>query len=269
MNGLLGTPLGDRNKYYVLRHKEQDYDQAFSRRDHTGEGWLPVAPDAADFAYGAQDRYILSLGPYAIEPGQELPIPIAIVCADSVHKEPGNFAKNMLDRYYPEEYYRHLDFSPLIRNARWAEWVYDNPGYDTDGDGYKGKCGICCLDSAVTIDTTLFPPETTMTCRVADTVWYEGDGVPDYRGVTAPPPPVIRVYPRMNESNTGEFVIRWNGYRSEHTKDIFSGKYDFEGYRVYISLAPRRNDFNLLASYDREDYNRRIWDVFRGESLDS
>ncbi|MCX6827372.1 MAG: hypothetical protein NTV06_08960 [candidate division Zixibacteria bacterium] len=69
----------------------------------------------------------------------------------------------------------------------------------------------------------------------------------------------MRIFPRVNSHNVGELIIRWNGLKTEMTKDVFSNKLDFEGYRVYQSLSPRVNDFVFVSSYDKEDYNRFVW----------
>jgi hypothetical protein len=87
----------------------------------------------------------------------------------------------------------------------------------------------------------------------ADTFWYEGDGVPDFRGAGPPPAPKMKVIPRL-----GSLTIRWNGFYSETTRDVFINKVDFEGYRVYAGLDDRLSSLTLLCSYDREDYNRFI-----------
>ena len=77
----------------------------------------------------------------------------------------------------PIAYYGFLNFSDLIENAVWAGWVYDNPGVDTDNDGYAGEFSLCVLDSEL-VDSTdsIWQPS------VVDTFYYEGDGVPDWRG---------------------------------------------------------------------------------------
>lgn len=261
MNGILGTPLGDRNKYYVMRHQEFDYDQLFTGMDQTAEGWLPQPENAAGIAKGGDARYLLSFGPFNIHPGEVLPITFAWVCGDNVHVGPKDFLL-YFNSSQPQLYYNKLDFSDLALNSRWASWVYDNPGYDTDGDGYKGKYRICALDSTFTFDTIQIEPpviETSVVYLNADTLYYEGDGVPDFRGASPPPPPVLRIFPRINAFNEGELRVRWSGLRSETERDVFSNRVDFEGYRVYQSLAPGADQFVMISSYDRDDYNRYIW----------
>ena len=62
---------------------------------------------------------------------------------------------------------------------------------------------------------------------------------------------------------TGKIKIRFNGLRSETTRDVFSNELDFEGYRVYISRDDREESFSVIESYDVEDYNMYIWDDSR------
>jgi hypothetical protein len=225
----LGTPLGDRNKYYILRHPEFDYDLMYSAIDHTGEGWALPPTFAKDIARGWDTRYLLSFGPFNLEPGQNLPISFAFVGGENLHTVPDGF-KRAFDPQNPSRFYELLDFSEFAVNSRWASWVYDNPGRDSDGDGYRGKFRVC--------------PETD------DTMYYEGDGVPDFQGAGPPPAPFMRVIPRL-----GSLTVRWNGYFSETTKDVFLNDIDFEGYRVYRALDDRLNSFSLQQSFDIEDYN--------------
>ena len=60
----LGTPLGDRNKYYVMSKPEFDYDLLFTAVDHQFQGWLPPPANAEDIADGFDTRYLLSFGPF-------------------------------------------------------------------------------------------------------------------------------------------------------------------------------------------------------------
>ncbi|MBK7141514.1 MAG: hypothetical protein IPH75_05500 [bacterium] len=257
MEGRLGTPTGDANKYYVMSRREFDYDLLYTAIDHSDSGWLRPPANAVEVASGYDARYLLSFGPFDLAPGQQLPISFAWAGGENFHQEPDDFAR-LFRPSAPDPYYQSLSFDNLAANARWASWVYDNPGIDTDGDGYVGKFRICTKDSVIErIDTTITEFDTLIDTLfravLADTFFYEGDNVPDFRGAGPPPAPLLRVIPSL-----GKLTLRWNGYRSETSKDIFLGKVDFEGYRMYIGLDSRPGSMSLSASYDREDYNRFV-----------
>ncbi len=256
--GYLGTPEGDRNKYYIMRHEEFDYDQLFSAVDHTAEGWLAQRPGALRIysPTGFDTRYLLSFGPFDIDPGEVLPISFAYVAGQDLHTNCEAFDK-IFNPSYPDAYYNQLSFEDLGKNAMWASWIYDNPGVDTDGDGFRGKYRICVYDS---IPDTVNGGWT----YLADTSYYEGDGVPDFVGAQPPPPPVQRIFPRVTPNNEGELRVRFNGFRSETTPDVFSHLKDFEGYRVYQSLSKEQSQYVLVTSFDKEDYNRYVWNRSRG-----
>lgn len=253
----LGTPEGDVNKYYILSHPEFDYDQYYVAQNHGVKGWLSPPENAEDIADGYDCRYLLSFGPFNILPGQELPVSFAWLGGLFVHSDPGNF-ESLWDVRRPDIFYASLDFSGLAANSRWASWVYDNPGIDTDDDGYFGKFRVCCTDSILqTVDTTINGQDTTVTIveyTVCDTLFYEGDGVPDFRGAGPPPAPEMTVAPSL-----GSLLIRFNGLHSETTRDIFSRVIDFEGYRIYLARDDRPSSFSVMASYDLEDYNKHVF----------
>ncbi len=244
--GGLGTPEGDKNKYYIMSNNEFDYDQIYSAIDFSTEGWLP--PPAADLASqlarGYDTRYLISFGPFNIEPGDSLPVTLAYVAGDNFHNKPDDFKD--FDMNQPDKFYDKLVFSDLGLNATWAAWVYDNPGIDTDGDLDSGKC-------RPVVDTIIEGDDTTI---VEDCIYYEGDGVPDFDGPPPPPAPYIRY-----STLPGEITIRWNGMETERFNDPFSGFEDFEGYRVYMGRELKIDDFALLTSHDIVDYNRYYWDV--------
>ena len=255
----LGTPMGDRNKYYIMRHEEFDYDQLFCAKDHTAEGWLPRPSDAYEFANGYDTRYLLSFGPFDISPGEVLPISFAYVAGEDFLTDCDAY-DDIFNPNQPEDYYNTFNFDNFGSNAVWAAHIYDNPGVDTDNDGYMGRFRVCQLDT-----------------NLADTIYYEGDGVPDFRGASPPPAPelwVISDYPvgdtvrslivpSVDEYNQGEVLVRWYGYKSETTKDVFSNLYDFEGYRVWLSMTDEQSGFHRLCSYDIEDYNRYVYNSAR------
>ena len=260
--GGLGTPEGDVNKYYVMRNREFDYDQIYTASiSPTDSAWTYPHQDLApDFADGYDTRYLLSFGPFDIHPGQSLPVSFAYLAGEDFH-HPGSYVEYLPDD--PASYYANLNFSDLAINAMWASWVYDNPGVDTDGDGYRGEFRRCCTDTSILrIDTISFdPPEydTIWMLQRCDTIYYMGDGIPDFRGASPPPAPVVRAH----SPSEGTIVIRFNGLRSETTRDVFSGEMDFEGYRVYLGRDERESSFSMLASYDREDYNKYVFNTDR------
>jgi len=253
----LGTAFGDRNKYYLMSSGEFDYDQLESAVSHTGQGWLPPPKDAADFADGYDARYMFSFGPFDLRPGDTLPITLAYVAGSGFHVAGRDFIDNW-DPYNPSKYESKLSFTNLGENAKWANWIFDNPGVDTDNNGDSGSYWII-------YDTTC-SGGTGKSDTLADggrKVWYKGDGVPDFRGAAPPPAPKIKVTPEF-----GALRVRWNGQVSQEYVDFFSGMKDFEGFRVYYGEGTRASDYVLLAGYDLNDYNvyhfnttTRLWDI--------
>jgi hypothetical protein len=262
-----GTPQGDRNKYWFLRNGEFDYDQAYT---------ASIGPDDPVWKYPPQTyvglwstaldtRYLLSFGPFEIDPGQTLPISFAYVGGLGFHTRVDNLTANMPD--HPDAFYENLHFENFGYNCTWSSWIYDTPGFDTDNDTYRGKYHVC--NSGMTVDSSTTPWDTTYLS--SDTTWYEGDGVPDFKGASPPPAPTswtsgnpevssLRVLPTV-----GKVIVRWNGLRSENTRDDFSKQNDFEGYRVYYSRDDRASSYTLLASYDVEDYNKYVYDQSIGD----
>ncbi len=244
--GGLGTPEKDRNKYYILSNNEFDYDQLYAAVDYSDQGWLP--PPASDLATnianGFDTRYLFSFGPFNIEPGDSLLITCAYVAGGDFHQKPSDFSDNY-DPQNPDALYDALDFTDLAINATWAAWMYDNPGVDTDGDLDSGKYRI-------RIDTIVENGDTTFS---ETKVYYEGDGVPDFKGPPPPPSPQLRY-----EAIPGKVTLRWNGIETENYLDDFSQRKDFEGYRVYMGEEIKLDAFALLTSHDLLDFNRFIWD---------
>jgi hypothetical protein len=271
-----GTPTGDRNKYAFLRNKEFDYDQVYTARIETTDTlWkYPNQTLAGDIADGFDTRYLLSFGPFDIEPGQTLPLSFSYVGGQNFHKTLNNIANLPLS---PDEFYRNIDFGDFGYNAIWSSWIYDNPGYDTDTNGFAGLFHVCnassdssCCWYDTTFDTISTNPPVIDTIAdsgyiftIADTVWYQGDGVPDFQGASPPPAPDVRVYPTV-----GKIIVRFNGVRSESTRDVFSRQLDFEGYRVYLARDDRRSSYSILTSYDLLNFNKFYWDGDQGATGD-
>ena len=231
--GNLGTPTGDKAKYAIMANGEFDYPQWESAIDQSVDGWLPPVNSpglALDLADGFDTRYLLSFGPFDVVPGEVLPLTFALVGGEDFHTDPRNYA-SFFDASDPGPWLSGLNLKDFALNSLWAGWVYDTPGFDTDGDGYKGKYRIIG----------------------GDTAYYTGDGIPDYQGPPPPPSPSDLRYLTFE----GKVRLRWNGRRSETAKDPFSFIPDFEGYRVYMSRTLLAEDFALLSQRDNVNFVRR------------
>jgi hypothetical protein len=231
--GGTGTPSGDRNKYYLLSNGDRDYDQVMVGTIGADDSiWLPPSPPEGVLYWltGLDTKYVVSSGNLTLEPGQSAPLTLAFVCGENLHTSAANFSHLPAD---PEAYLAGLNFTDFLNNGVWAGWVYDNPGVDTDSDGYSGQFQLCG----------------------EDTLWYQGDGVPDWRALTTPTGPVVWVKPH----DSGLYV-RWNGFECENLMDWFSRDKRFEGYHAYLATADAPADFARIGSYDVEDYFRFYWD---------
>lgn len=239
-SGGTGTPTGDANKYYVMSHSEIDYNQVFTGIiGSSNPVWMEPPAFAADLADGFDTRYLMSFGPFDIEPGQTLPLAVAHVAGQGFHTVPDNLGNLPAD---PGAYMANLNFQGLHNNARWADWVYDNPGVDTDSDGYRGEFVVCGLD----------------------TLYVKGDGIPDRRAASAPPPPALWLDDPFDPSTIPVLdYLRFNGTYSETTRDVFSGEIDFEGYHVYMQ-GPDGRPVVRIASWDREDFYKWVWNPLPG-----
>ncbi len=229
--GNLGTPEGDVNKYLTLSNGEFDFAQVDAANTHVVDGWLPpLSPlsNAIDIADGFDTRYLLSFGPFDVNPGDTLPLTVAIVAGADFHDDPRNFQVNFTPAN-PQLFLDGLNFTNFARNAQWAGWVYDTPGFDSDSNGTKGSYRIVNDDTA----------------------YYTGDGVPDFQG---PPPPAVPDVRFITVER--QVILRWNGLRAETERDVFSNLADFEGYRVYMSRTGQLADFSLLAQRDNINYIR-------------
>ncbi|MCH8027294.1 MAG: hypothetical protein IID63_04140, partial [candidate division Zixibacteria bacterium] len=245
--GGLGSPHGDVNQYYIMRNGEIDYDPALitTIKQYDLKWKYPRQDIVLDIADGTYFQQILSVGPIDIAPGNEVPIVFAFVMGENLHTNPRNL-ENIYDGNIAA-YYANLDFSDLIKNAQWARWIYDNPGIDTDNDGYAGEYRVCVFDSVLDANSNWI-------ATVAETTWYKGDGVPDWRAAVPPPAPKMWLTPTFKGIN-----IRFNGQESETTPDIFTKLLDFEGYKIYIARDDRETSYSFIASYDIENYDKYVW----------
>jgi hypothetical protein len=244
-------PFTDKLYYYTMANGEIDYNQIYAATKLPSDPiWtVPREEIGKRIAGGSWSMsHMLSLGPFELPPGDVLEIPFAYVGGEHFHHDPSN-GENL--PYNPAGYYRKLDFSDLVKNSQWARWIYDTPGFDTNSDGYAGEYDICPYDSEYV--------DGHWEITGADTVYYKGDGVPDWKASGPPPAPFVAIRPIV-----GGLHVRFNGSRSETEKDIFSKIVDFEGYRVYMGRDDRPASFSLMASYDKRNYDKYMYDDNRG-----
>jgi hypothetical protein len=241
--GGTGSPLGDADRYFVMSNGEIDPDQPRILEIQPGNpDWVYPTEDARSYLFGgASPEEIVSAGPFRLERGEEKSFVVAFIGGQKFHSDIDNGTRLFAGDV--DGWYAHLDFSDLAKNANMARWVFDNPGFDTDGDGNAGKFRVCVLDSAL-VNGHWSP-------TVAETTYYTGDGVPDWRSVGPPPAPKFWTYPTLHGLR-----LRFNGKLSETTKDLVTNRIDFEGYRVYCGLDEREASLALVASYDREDFDK-------------
>ncbi len=122
--GGIGTPVGDRNKYYILSHGENDYDQLDASLDYTAESWLPPHATLGDnLALGSDSRFLISTGPFDLPAGDSLTFAFAVAVGDNVHTDP-NAYENLVDPANPGAFYSTLDFTNLVAKMNLAEVKY-------------------------------------------------------------------------------------------------------------------------------------------------
>lgn len=237
----LGSPLGDRYCYYVMTNGEIDYDQRTANLDHTSDGWRPpLRAGGCDIADGLDARLLLSAGPTCdpLYPGDSIPFVLAVCGGSGVHTDP----LAIFRCFDPYPFMATLDYSGLARAARWAAWLYDAPGIDTDGDGYRGEYIVADGDTVFYTGDMGAPPHAGGSCGPA------ASGSPDFIRPSAPPCPQISA-----RALSGAVVVRWNGSVSETSRDLYLQRRDFQGYRLYVSPTGAAGSYSLVDSWEEWD----------------
>jgi len=243
-----GFPLTDGEKFYMMTNRERDYDSFRIGKWNEYTDYLPPSSLFYNAVQtGTKLHQLMSYGPFDLLPGDTVPLTIAVICGEDFHRDPTNYQQNIINSYYPDEYYKRLDFDDLIQNAKSAEWVYDNPGYDTDNDGYAGPY-IEFIDTLPSGEISI------------EKYYYAGDGIPDFRAASPPTPPILRL-----KTYVGKAIIKWNGMVTETSEDPFTHRIDFEGYRLYMGRFRRLDSYALLDSRDVHNYSRYKWDNDRNK----
>ncbi|MFQ5632195.1 MAG: hypothetical protein ACE5I1_25780, partial [bacterium] len=248
-NDPIGSPEFDTQKYLLMSNGSFD-DPQF---DPVRQEFNPNIPAGAD--PNDNSRILISFGPLGsrdstitepndkmfgqtvkiFAPGDSILFTYAIIGGEG---DPA--VSQALGTFDP------ASFDDLGRNAFMAGVMFDNPGVDTDGDGYEGDD----LDGDGVIDT--------------------GDGVPDFTGPPPPPSPPLTVTP-----GNRTVTLDWSaadpnspGYDANdpnlplNFKDPFISddpntpedeSRDFEGFRVLRSKTGILGTFEVLAEFDLAD----------------
>ena len=248
-SGTTGTPEGDVSKYLVMSNwlqDENDEDQLDAEK--SGQ---PV---------GAEDtRFLLSTGPFTIQPGQTLPITLGYFCAEN---------------FYVAGDVNQRNFSDLDLNARWVQFMYDNPNVDTDGDGFYGE-DVGCDGAPFTGDegegdgVLQNCEDTYLPAGMTDRYGYnngqleEGDGESDFEG--PPPPNAPKVELTMGDR---EVILKWSSEPEEFVDSFIpelTKQRDFQGYRIYVSTTGVASEFTMLGEFDLD----MVLDWYMADTLDS
>ena len=122
--GGLGTPEGDRNKYYIMSTSENDYDQLFSAVDFSSQGWLPPIVDlGGNLADGFDTHFLFSFGPIDLAPGDSTEFAFVVAMGDNFHRNSTDFQR-LFNSNNPQAFYDSLDFSDLTTNILAARQLY-------------------------------------------------------------------------------------------------------------------------------------------------
>ena len=118
---LLGTPDGDKNKYYMLSHHEWDYDQLrTAQTPYIDSLWVkPETTLAYHISQGEDTRFLLSVGPVNLLPDSSLRVIYALFGGAFVHTNSKNVI-NLQNKDY-DTYYSNLFFDIFQANANNAK----------------------------------------------------------------------------------------------------------------------------------------------------
>lgn len=119
--GGLGTPEGDTNKYYLLSHREWDYDQVYTGTIGPDDPtWMTPPAEIADlYSLGTDSKFLLSWGPFDIDPNESVRMLVGMFTADNVHEFP--LASYLFLPNRPADFVASLNFDDLLANSSRAD----------------------------------------------------------------------------------------------------------------------------------------------------
>lgn len=121
----MAIAFGDSNKYYLMSHDEVDYNQIEAGLNHPQ--WNDPDIFGRDIAQGNDTRFLISAGPFDLQPMEEVRFTVAFIAADSVINNP--FIDTWFHPFNPltvSDWYEVSDFSGLVSTAFTALDIYNN-----------------------------------------------------------------------------------------------------------------------------------------------
>ncbi len=111
-----GFEAEDHFRYRLMSNGEMDYAQPYSAIDRTAEGWVAPPADsiARNFADGYEIRFLHTVGPTTIAPGDSVVIHWVWCVAPYAHVQPSHFT-NTFDADDPEMYLDGLGIDQLAQ----------------------------------------------------------------------------------------------------------------------------------------------------------
>jgi hypothetical protein len=114
-------------KYHFMSGGELDYSQALTAVDSSGTGWIPPPPSeiAEDYADGSDTRFLHTMGPVTLSPGDSLVAAWAWVVAPRWHTHPDHFVATF-DAAAPETYLDGLGMANLDTALAQMKLLWDS-----------------------------------------------------------------------------------------------------------------------------------------------
>ncbi|MGB5107261.1 MAG: dockerin type I domain-containing protein [Candidatus Zixiibacteriota bacterium] len=127
----VGTPAGDRNKYYVMSNPEIDFNQLWAGAGVILADWF-FPTQCLTHPYMDDIRFLMSFGGSDLAPGDSMQFALAIVLGENLHANPEDWS--LFDSLNPEAFYNTLNFADLDGNVREAQRLYRQLFYGIAGD---------------------------------------------------------------------------------------------------------------------------------------
>lgn len=150
-----GTPLGDRNKYWVMSRNSVDPDALFYTSSLRFPDWQPDPPYIVHdlYAPSTDTQILVSFGSFNLAPGDSVIFTAAVIMGALVHVHPENLSR-LYDRDDPVPYYESFDFRDLIANTQVADALVHKHLFGRSGD--FDRSGEVSLADAVSLLNYVF-----------------------------------------------------------------------------------------------------------------